>query len=371
MGRTRSPRPHHRRRAIVVAYIIYILHFPKLFRHAGACYTVEVRVFARMCTRHIYTTHLYTHISQRDNRVQNYTQSDNFNILWTNIISHSKEMRSIMRFLCKLQLLRWSMLVAPLFYLVFVLFILNLTFPLSSLTGRRTAGASALRSAAKNRGDVENRSSNAADDGMHANDVAVAYNVEPKQHSYEELRTLKESFYKWVLWCVLAFVRGDTLPPPPVQSCIDSLHTPVWCEPLSACWLQRASIKASDWGRLRWTDKSQATCPDKSCKTPVGWSVAVVQSLCCCYSMPSRLTVPATLCTVQIKKIAPIVSDVRHVLRGYSPADPLVRTHKRVIRVSRPICQNVSRLQPVRPTSCSVANRTYVNGQAWLRNKYK
>lgn len=101
-------------------------------------------------------------------------------------------MRSIMRLLCKLQLPRWSMLVAPLFYLAFVLFILNLTFPLSSLAGRRAAS----KAVATNRGDVENRSSNAADNGMHANDVAVAYNVEPKQHSYEELRTLKESFYK-------------------------------------------------------------------------------------------------------------------------------------------------------------------------------
>lgn len=95
-----------------------------------------------------------------------------------------------MRFLCKLQLPRWSMLVAPLFYLLFVLFMLNLTFPLSSMAGRRTAGAQ------QTGGVTENRSSSSSFGS--ANDVAavVAYKVEPKQHSYEELRTLKESFYK-------------------------------------------------------------------------------------------------------------------------------------------------------------------------------
>lgn len=96
-----------------------------------------------------------------------------------------------MRFLCKLQLPRWSMLVAPLFYLLFVLFMLNLTFPLSSMAGRRTAGGSSGGAQ-----QTENRSSSSSFGS--ANDVAavVAYKVEPKQHSYEELRTLKESFYK-------------------------------------------------------------------------------------------------------------------------------------------------------------------------------
>lgn len=91
-----------------------------------------------------------------------------------------------MRYLCRLQLPRWSMLVAPLFYLVFVLFILNLTFPLSSL-GRRQAPADARNGA----GGIENSS---AATGNRVNEVA--YRVEPKPPSSEDLQTLKESFYQ-------------------------------------------------------------------------------------------------------------------------------------------------------------------------------
>lgn len=106
-----------------------------------------------------------------------------------------------MRFLCKVP--RWSMLVAPLFYLIFVLFVLNLTFPLSSLAQRSGFGgggagrrSSNSVSAAAQHG-IENRSSSGGSvDSYDDAANAVAYKVEPKQHTYEELRTLKESFYK-------------------------------------------------------------------------------------------------------------------------------------------------------------------------------
>lgn len=110
-----------------------------------------------------------------------------------------------MRCLCKLPPLpRWSMLVAPLLYLIFVLFVLNLTFPLSSLMAPPQRGAASGASVVA----TANRSGNADAAGVHSNDAddgdgdddasnaVVAYKVEPKRHTYEELRTLKESFYK-------------------------------------------------------------------------------------------------------------------------------------------------------------------------------
>lgn len=110
-----------------------------------------------------------------------------------------------MRFLCKLQLPRWSMLVAPLFYVLFMLFILNLAFPLSSLGGGGGSANSARRrvSGGNIQSRIDNNESSASADqrnradefvGGSANDVA--YRVEPKPHSMEVLQQLKESFFK-------------------------------------------------------------------------------------------------------------------------------------------------------------------------------
>lgn len=107
-------------------------------------------------------------------------------------------MRAI-RYLCQLQMPRWSMLVAPMCYMLFVLCILNLSFPLSSWGSGRlkttTTTTSTVATAEWSSAAAAAAAAAAASNRL-SNDVIEFRAVPERKYTAKELQELKVAFHR-------------------------------------------------------------------------------------------------------------------------------------------------------------------------------